>query len=737
MLEDVDQDEEFLLLTETDEVKEDDKVENDEVVDVYEVEEPEKIMTVDDKVENVAIDELVNVNDSDDEYLGNGGCTAEVVFVEEKENDEETDAKVEMEDASDEYEKDETNNDDAIGEEIMNEDEVSVKDENNGCKGVVFVNENETNEETKDDDTKVEVGYDNDGYENVVTANTMNGKEDISNHDDAIEGETTNEGDAVRVVSDKDAKTTIEVDVGTEVEENEEDEEKDEIENEKVPQQDDTNDVDGAMDENDKGLPIQDDASDVENVEENGIVEKYVDKADATTRDNVELVEDIENENDYEMDENEIGESDKADATKMDDVELVEDIENENGNDYEVDENEIDEAFEKVMEVSTKKEKDIKEIRRELDEQYEERVYGGAGGERGEYDEMWKVVDKLLATIKENEEDWTKRSREETAKVKRKEKEERMKRVEEKRRKFGKFGKETKGEKRESEENIRRKLALIEIRKNMWRSYRVGSKVVKMEDYLTEGKRGKEKRVGERRKEAKKEKAAVLKDSWKSMKALLDHMEDHGEEWDNMEKGDEERSKEEDDKREEVGKRKREEIEDSGTDKATKKKREDNAQNVQSKEAKPKVDDQENNGKDMFENNDENGEDDVNDDETKKPDVNYDDEGVKYDEVTKVTKKPMVGHDGIDDGRDDDNVDGDGCDDGRVTDDVRAETVRGDAFDFVQDARECVGDSSDKARYRACYSPLKNKCVEVSLDEEDYVISDKIPVDPPPESVNL
>ena len=65
--------------------------------------------------------------------------------------------------------------------------------------------------------------------------------------------------------------------------------------------------------------------------------------------------------------------------------------------------------------------KDLKEIRRELNARYEERVYGGKNEKRGEYDEMWKEIDKLILVIKENEEDWTKGSREEKAEVRKRE----------------------------------------------------------------------------------------------------------------------------------------------------------------------------------------------------------------------------------------------------------------------------------------------------------------------------
>ena len=61
--------------------------------------------------------------------------------------------------------------------------------------------------------------------------------------------------------------------------------------------------------------------------------------------------------------------------------------------------------------------------------------YMGIREKRGEYDEMWKEMDKLIVVIKDNEEDWTKGSREEAAQVKKKEREERLKRVAEKVRK--------------------------------------------------------------------------------------------------------------------------------------------------------------------------------------------------------------------------------------------------------------------------------------------------------------
>ena len=135
----------------------------------------------------------------------------------------------------------------------------------------------------------------------------------------------------------------------------------------------------------------------------------------------------------------------------------------------------------------------VDEIRRGIDAVYEERVYGGRGNIKGEYDDMWRVIDKLLGVIKENEEDWHKRNREETAKVKKEEKEVRLRKVAEKKKKYEKLGKESKTEKKESEERIRRKLAMIEIRKNLWRSYRDDGKMVKLEDYLVKSKRGKEK----------------------------------------------------------------------------------------------------------------------------------------------------------------------------------------------------------------------------------------------------
>ena len=64
----------------------------------------------------------------------------------------------------------------------------------------------------------------------------------------------------------------------------------------------------------------------------------------------------------------------------------------------------------------------LKEIRRNLNARYEERVYGGVSKQRGEYDSMWKEIDKLIVEIKDNEEEWTKGSREENEQVKKKEK---------------------------------------------------------------------------------------------------------------------------------------------------------------------------------------------------------------------------------------------------------------------------------------------------------------------------
>ena len=96
-------------------------------------------------------------------------------------------------------------------------------------------------------------------------------------------------------------------------------------------------------------------------------------------------------------------------------------------------------------------------------------------------------VGQIIVVIRENEDDWSRRSREETKQLKKREKEERLRKVTEKKKKFGgKGGKESKGEKRESEERLRRKLALVEIRKNIWRSYRVGNKMVKLEEYFIE-----------------------------------------------------------------------------------------------------------------------------------------------------------------------------------------------------------------------------------------------------------
>ena len=83
----------------------------------------------------------------------------------------------------------------------------------------------------------------------------------------------------------------------------------------------------------------------------------------------------------------------------------------------------------------------VDEIRRGIDAVYEERVYGGRGNIKGEYDDMWRVIDKLLGVIKENEEDWHKRNREETAKVKKEEKEVRLRKEKRKRRSMGSWGK--------------------------------------------------------------------------------------------------------------------------------------------------------------------------------------------------------------------------------------------------------------------------------------------------------
>ena len=107
--------------------------------------------------------------------------------------------------------------------------------------------------------------------------------------------------------------------------------------------------------------------------------------------------------------------------------------------------------------------------------------------------EKWRKIDRLTAILKETEETWNKRNREETSIAKRKEKEERLKRVAAKKKKFGeKLGKETRREKKESEETLRRNLARIEIKKNLWRSYRVEGKLVKLEDRYLTSKKGKE-----------------------------------------------------------------------------------------------------------------------------------------------------------------------------------------------------------------------------------------------------
>ena len=59
------------------------------------------------------------------------------------------------------------------------------------------------------------------------------------------------------------------------------------------------------------------------------------------------------------------------------------------------DENEVELKNKKGVEVEDSMkteditmEKDVNEIRRELNEKYEERVYGGAKGKKGEYDEL-------------------------------------------------------------------------------------------------------------------------------------------------------------------------------------------------------------------------------------------------------------------------------------------------------------------------------------------------------------
>ena len=99
----------------------------------------------------------------------------------------------------------------------------------------------------------------------------------------------------------------------------------------------------------------------------------------------------------------------------------------------------------------------------------------------------------------------------------------------------------------------------VEIRKNMWRSYRVEGKVVKLDDYFIKSKRSKEKEEEIRR---KKKKAQLLEDSWKSMKALLKDLEENGEEWkDDEEEPPIEKEEEEQVMKENRNKRKREEEE--------------------------------------------------------------------------------------------------------------------------------------------------------------------------------
>ena len=77
-----------------------------------------------------------------------------------------------------------------------------------------------------------------------------------------------------------------------------------------------------------------------------------------------------------------------------------------------------------------------------------------------------------------------KEAKEKRGEIKKEEKEARMRRVETKKKKYGKRGKETKGEKKEGEEKLRRKLAMLEIKKNLWRSYREDGKFIKLEDYF-------------------------------------------------------------------------------------------------------------------------------------------------------------------------------------------------------------------------------------------------------------
>ena len=151
--------------------------------------------------------------------------------------------------------------------------------------------------------------------------------------------------------------------------------------------------------------------------------------------------------------------------------------------------------------------------------------------------EKWKKVDELTKLLKENEETWQKRTREETSIAKKKEKEERLKKVAEKKRKFGaKLGKESNREKKENEEKLRRKLALIEVKKNLWRTYRVEGRMIKLDDYYTKRKNEKENEDGEEdRKEEKKKKAKLLKDSWQAMVALLKDIEENGDDWEQVE----------------------------------------------------------------------------------------------------------------------------------------------------------------------------------------------------------
>ena len=149
--------------------------------------------------------------------------------------------------------------------------------------------------------------------------------------------------------------------------------------------------------------------------------------------------------------------------------------------------------------------------------------------EWGGLDQAWRTLDMIASFIKENEEEWERRSRQETVRVKREEKEDRLRRIEVKKKKFGKLGKESRREKEKGEERIRRKLQMIEIKKNMWRSYRVGDKLVRVDDMF---KYKEEERNEERRK--KREKAAMLKDSWEAMKALICEIEENGDEWEKI-----------------------------------------------------------------------------------------------------------------------------------------------------------------------------------------------------------